>query len=687
MKYLFTLLLIISVAHAQFAPTSTRTAFKNGIALGTRDSTAYGANDSLVVTIDRNGRLIYRSTDGWWKLINTGASMVYPGAGIPISTGSAWGTSITDNSTDWNTAFSERLRWDGGATGLTASTGRTSLGGTTVGQNLFTLTNPSAITFPRFNADNTVSALDAASFRSAIGAGTGGGSVTSVALSTGTTGTDVNISGSPITSSGTITVNIPTASASNRGALSSTDWSTFNNKIGGTLVSGRIPYANGTNSLTTISTFYSDGTRVYTPELQLSGNIALNNNSIGGGTLSETLAMGFLNRTNANYRIVASDDANGTGRLLSQSDIISDLGLVTITGTQTISGAKTFSAITNISNTTASTSTTTGALTVAGGAGVAGALNVGGRANFSNQVIVNANSSSDYGLVASGTSGGARQIFIAGQAGFSNGFTVDYNGTNMVYAMNNGNLTVGGAANFSSSVQSLVYNINADGAGVVLQGHVDNTLRIAARGSGYNSGARGGLVASTGDFSGWISANEPSSVNVNSQNVAFQINNPDATRSPSIAFGKSGNLNAFLQLDNATNDFSIFTNNGNTRAVRFSHLLGEATFSSSVTSEKDITRSLELKQTTNNTSTTLTDQFTLWVQSSGSTTYTLPLATGHNRIYYIRKINSGTLTVNISGSDVITLADGTNTTSISRTSSSGMLQLISDGGTTWYVMN
>ena len=34
-----------------------------------------------------------------------GGSMVYPGAGIPLSTGSAWGTSITDNSANWNTAF------------------------------------------------------------------------------------------------------------------------------------------------------------------------------------------------------------------------------------------------------------------------------------------------------------------------------------------------------------------------------------------------------------------------------------------------------------------------------------------------------------------------------------------------------------------------------------------------------
>jgi hypothetical protein len=32
-------------------------------------------------------------------------SMVYPGAGIALSTGTAWGTSITDNSANWNTAF------------------------------------------------------------------------------------------------------------------------------------------------------------------------------------------------------------------------------------------------------------------------------------------------------------------------------------------------------------------------------------------------------------------------------------------------------------------------------------------------------------------------------------------------------------------------------------------------------
>jgi hypothetical protein len=78
---------------------------------------------------------------------------------------------------------------------------RSDLGGTTIGQSMFTLTNPSAVTFPRFNADNTVTALDAASFRTAIGAGTGTGTVTSV---TGTL---------PISSSGGTTPNITIANA------------------------------------------------------------------------------------------------------------------------------------------------------------------------------------------------------------------------------------------------------------------------------------------------------------------------------------------------------------------------------------------------------------------------------------------------------------------------------------------
>jgi hypothetical protein len=58
------------------------------------------------------------------------------------------------------------------------------------------------------------------------------GGLTSVGLTLGSAGTDAGVSGSPLTSNGSITLNLPTASATNRGLLSSTDWSTFNSKQG-----------------------------------------------------------------------------------------------------------------------------------------------------------------------------------------------------------------------------------------------------------------------------------------------------------------------------------------------------------------------------------------------------------------------------------------------------------------------
>ncbi len=64
------------------------------------------------------------------------------------------------------------------------------------------------------------------------------GTVTSVAaLTLGTTGTDLSSTVANGTTTPVITLNVPTASATNRGALSSTDWSTFNNKQAA-LVSG-----------------------------------------------------------------------------------------------------------------------------------------------------------------------------------------------------------------------------------------------------------------------------------------------------------------------------------------------------------------------------------------------------------------------------------------------------------------
>lgn len=85
------------------------------------------------------------------------------------------------------------------------------------------------------------------------------GTVTSVsALIIGTTGTDISSTIVNGTTTPAITLNIPTASASNRGALSSTDWTTFNSKQAALSGTGFVKSTAGvisydTNSYLTIS--------------------------------------------------------------------------------------------------------------------------------------------------------------------------------------------------------------------------------------------------------------------------------------------------------------------------------------------------------------------------------------------------------------------------------------------------
>ena len=172
----------------------------------------------------------------------------------PIFTASdAYGITATDIS-NWDSAYSERRQWDGGSTNLVAATGRTSLGGTTVGSNLFTLADPSAVTFLKINANNTVSAESASTFRTSIGAGTGNGTITSIA-------TTSPITGGTITSTGTIGINASSANTASyvvqrdasgnfsAGTITATltgTASTATNLAGGG--AGQLPYQSGSGT-------------------------------------------------------------------------------------------------------------------------------------------------------------------------------------------------------------------------------------------------------------------------------------------------------------------------------------------------------------------------------------------------------------------------------------------------------
>jgi hypothetical protein len=76
-------------------------------------------------------------------------------------------------------------------------------------------------------------------------------------FATGTSGTDFAIS----SSTATHTFNLPTASGSNRGALSSTDWTTFNSKVGGSGTTNYVSKFTGSGTIGN-SQIFDNGTSV-----------------------------------------------------------------------------------------------------------------------------------------------------------------------------------------------------------------------------------------------------------------------------------------------------------------------------------------------------------------------------------------------------------------------------------------
>ena len=147
-------------------------------------------------------------------------------------------TTSTDgylSSTDWNT-FNNKQPAGTYVTSVGATSPVTSTGGTTP-----TIAMPAA----NGSTNGYLTSTDWTTFN-----GKGNGTVTSVAaLTLGTTGTDLSSTVANGTTTPVITLNVPTASAANRGALSSTDWSTFNGKQAALVSGTNIKTINGSSIL------------------------------------------------------------------------------------------------------------------------------------------------------------------------------------------------------------------------------------------------------------------------------------------------------------------------------------------------------------------------------------------------------------------------------------------------------
>jgi hypothetical protein len=216
------------LANSAITINGTSTSLGGSVSVGTVTSVAATAGTGISVT----GSPI--TTSGTLSITNTA-----PDQTVVLTAGTGISTSGTyPNFTITNTSPSS----GGTVTSVTATAPVTSTGGTTpviampaaTGSVNGYLTSTDWTTFNGKQAA-LVSGTNIKTVNSNSLLGSGDvsvGTVTSVAaLTLGTTGTDLSSTVATGTTTPVITLQVPTASATNRGALSSTDWTTFNNKL------------------------------------------------------------------------------------------------------------------------------------------------------------------------------------------------------------------------------------------------------------------------------------------------------------------------------------------------------------------------------------------------------------------------------------------------------------------------
>ena len=489
------------------------------------------------------------------------------------------------------------------------------------------------------------------------------GTVTDVvALTIGTSGIDITSTAVTTTTTPVITLNIPTASASNRGALSSTDWTTFNSK-------------QATLSLTTtgtsgVATLVANTLNVPNYGSALSGYLPLTGGTLTGAlsgtsaTFSSTVlgtsirssatgSFGFNTVNNGEFQIYAYSTA---GIVIAGRGSTYDMVIANKNGNDVIqiptgtTGVTLTGALNGTSASFNSSVQITGYSAPTSGAGLE-LFYTGGEARLFGYDRTN----SVYKPMGFGVGGIQLYLPINGNVGIgttSPGAILDVRGASPQFRVG---LASGGyvelsdnqiSAKNSSNVASNLY-LNISGANTIINRDGSNV------GIGTDSpsdkldvqGASGvGIRVSNSTNPGY---NANLVLNLNDV-TTMQLNCLGTTI---LQSGNTGNtvLASRTTIINVT-ALTNFTSRGN-----FLNATDNALFSLN-SGGTLYTVGFSPTATASSTNTfTITNGTTTWIYTgSGAATWTLPNPSGNNQIYWIKNAGTGAITLNaFSGTNII----------------------------------
>lgn len=508
----------------------------------------------------------------------------------------------------------------------------------------------------------------------------GGGTVTSVAaLSLGTTGTDVSSSVATGTTTPVITLNIPTASAANRGALSAADWTTFNAKQGALTLT-----TTGSSGAATLV-----GNTLNIPSYTLAGSAwSLTGNAATAGSnfLGTTNNVSLRMRSNNTERMVIDSVGNvglgvtnpGARFVLKDSMEIRRVGTVAQLLFTNTAGAGDFR-IGGDGND----------IFWQGGGGRS--LQMGsywatiiGGDRQSSTLPAFVNGISGTSVIAQSSRDASVPLAVQGNSATQSANLMEWRnsaGTVLDFVDKSGNASIGGSALNGTNPEQLLVDAGTTTSvnAIVGKGSINSYLQLNIQNNSSGTGASSDVVATAN--------NGDETTNYVDMGINGSGNTSNIMGGADDGYLYSMGNNFLIGTGNASKSLIFMTGGTSQSTNERMRIDGSGNVGIGTTSPNStlsITGSQSVSYRSGTGAYTILNTDYVIINTGGSTpTWTLPAASSYaGRVY--RLINHGTTSVTLS--QAVTTANGSTSTTLSNTAGSNTYEIISDGSV-WRKIN